>query len=449
MITRPKQSGRLGQRLGSLRLERLVGEGGMGSVYEARCLREYRSFAVKILHPELVRDPLIYARFHREARIASSLKSEHIVSVRDFTKTEDGTPYLVMDLLQGRDLRRILASEAPLTATRAIDLISQACRGLRVAHEHQPAIIHRDLKPENLFVCCNELDKELLKILDFGIAKVLWSVDSTTRTGSVLGTPHYMSPEQAEGVTTLDQRTDIYSLGGILYEALSGHKAHPGATYNQVISHILLKSPTPLDKIRTDLSNDLVGIVQRAMAVDPAARYQTVAEFEEALASVRLAAVSAVRGIAVTRPAEPQQDLETVTLRPEPESDSLPQHRVAQHWVRPALPLRRELAARSINQQVTFSGADALRYKGRLRLVAGIVLSSFVLSVSLKHEANNTLTGTVPAAIGTSFGQVRRDLAARPQKSSAKVVEGNAEANVCDDAARNAIADQLLVIKPT
>ncbi|HMA97228.1 MAG TPA: serine/threonine-protein kinase, partial [Polyangiaceae bacterium] len=364
MITRPKQSGRLGQQLGSLRLERLVGEGGMGSVYEARCLREYRSFAVKILHPELVRDPLIYARFHREARIASSLKSEHIVSVRDFTKTEDGTPYLVMDLLQGRDLRRILASEAPLTATRAIDLISQACRGLRVAHEHQPAIIHRDLKPENLFVCCNELDKELLKILDFGIAKVLWSVDSTTRTGSVLGTPHYMSPEQAEGVTTLDQRTDIYSLGGILYEALSGHKAHPGATYNQVISHILLKSPTPLDKIRTDLSNDLVGIVQRAMAVDPAARYQTVAEFEEALASVRLAAVSAVRGIAVTRPAEPQQDLETVTLRPEPESDSLPQHRVAQHWVRPALPLRRELAARSINQQVTFSGADALRYKG-------------------------------------------------------------------------------------
>lgn len=315
-------SSRVGEQLGGLRLDRLIGEGGMGAVYEAHHVLFGKRHAVKLLHPELACDPKMYARFHREAQIASVLKSEHIVPVRKFANAADGTPYLVMDLLEGRDLAYILARESPLRVSRVSGLLLQACRGLRVAHEHRPGVIHRDLKPENLFVCSRNGGRELLKILDFGIAKLLepQSGDSLTGTGNVIGTPHYMSPEQAEGKKEIDQRTDIYALGAILYEALSGQKAHPGKWYNEIISHILLKKPIPLEQHRADLPVELLAIVRRAMETDPSKRYPSIAQLADALISFQLRHTAQTQARVVVSPTvRTLQDLASHTLVSEPD----------------------------------------------------------------------------------------------------------------------------------
>ena len=276
---------RVGERLGVLRLERRIGEGGMGTVYEARNLLIGRREAVKLVLPELARNPYFRVRFQREAEIAQSLENEHIVRVKEYGTARDGTPYLVMDLLEGLSLRALLDQQGPLPVARALELALQACKGLRVAHEHRPAIVHRDVKPENLFVCRGAHRAECLKILDFGIAKFLESTDleAVTRTGNLCGTPHYMSPEQVRSPKTIDQRTDVYALGVVLYEALSGAKPHPGDSYNEILSHVLLKDPIPLDSARADLAPPLVKLVHRAIESDVTKRFQSVAELAQAL----------------------------------------------------------------------------------------------------------------------------------------------------------------------
>ena len=276
---------RVGERLGVLRLERRIGEGGMGTVYEASNLLLGRREAVKLVLPELARNPDLRARFRREAEIAHSLENEHIVRVKEYGSATDGTPYLVMDLLEGLSLRALLDQQGPLPVARTLELVLQACQGLRVAHEHRPAIVHRDVKPENLFICRGAYGTECLKILDFGIAKLMESteVEPLTRTGNLCGTPHYMSPEQVRSPKTIDQRTDVYALGVVLYEALSGAKPHPGDSYNEILSHVLLKDPIPLDSFRADLAPPLVKLVHRAIESDVSKRFQSVAELAKAL----------------------------------------------------------------------------------------------------------------------------------------------------------------------
>lgn len=304
---------RVGERLGNLQLVRLVGEGGMGAVYEAQQLGTRQRLAVKLLHPELSRDPASYARFRREAQIAVSLETEHVVPVSRFGKAHDGTPYLVMEFLEGEDLRSLLARDAPLSAHRAASLILQACRGLGVAHAR--GIVHRDLKPENLFVCRRD-GRELLKLLDFGIAKLLvpQSGGATVQTQSVMGTPHYMSPEQAEGTKAIDQRTDIYALGTILYEALCSQRAHPGGSYNEIISHILLKAPVPLASLRADLSPILLAAVERAMEADVAKRYQSIVQLMRALERFLTSADAASGRRPVLRPVQVPRSSDASTL---------------------------------------------------------------------------------------------------------------------------------------
>ncbi len=315
-----QQPSRVGEQLGNLRLVRLIGAGGMAAVYEARHVILGGRQAVKLLHPERARDPQACNRFLKEAKIAASLTSEHVVPVREFGNANDGTPYLVMDFLDGEDLGTIIAHEAPLQASRAVDLMQQVCRGLRVAHEHQPGIVHRDLKPENLFVCQRDDGTELLKILDFGIAKLLESIDSTTRTGSVIGTPHYMSPEQAEGAKTVDQQTDIYAVGAILYEALSGRKAHPGNSYTEIFKHVLMDTPTPLELLRGDLPPTLLDIVRRAMETDPSKRFQSAAQLTEALTRFQTTNIHPTRLTIGIRTARSPQDAVASTLDSESES---------------------------------------------------------------------------------------------------------------------------------
>jgi len=261
-----------------------IDQGGMGAVYEAKHVTLGRRFAVKFLRPELCADPRTLARFEQEAQAAGKLESEHICSIVDVGEADDGTPCLVMEYLAGESLADVLSDLGPLPISRAVDLVRQIARGLEVAHRER--IIHRDLKPKNLILCRRSDGTDLVKIVDFGIAKLAGTEPSagTTTTGNAPGTPHYMSPEQARGDKNLDERTDIYALGVIAYELLSGKKPHPGDSYNAIIYQILSKQPVPLREHRPEVPEGLARVVSRAMATDPADRFESVRQLERALA---------------------------------------------------------------------------------------------------------------------------------------------------------------------
>jgi serine/threonine-protein kinase len=277
--------GRLGEVLGErYELSRLLGAGGMGVVYEARHTVIGRRFAVKLLHPQHARQPAMLTRFQREARAAGSLENDHIAAAVDFGFAADGAPYLVMEQLEGEDLAALIAREGPQPVRRAVSLVVQACRGLAAAHARD--IVHRDLKPANLFLTRRADGADLVKVLDFGIAKLLDADDtgaSITGTGKLLGTASYMPPEQARGDGDLDHRIDVYALGAILYELLAGMRAHPGTSYNAVLFHILTQRPDPLGLRRPDVPAGLQRVIERAMAPDRAERHQSVTTLLEAL----------------------------------------------------------------------------------------------------------------------------------------------------------------------
>jgi endoglucanase len=280
-----KPDARSGEILaGKYRIHRFIAAGGMAAVYEAQHLVVKRRFAVKILRPDFSQRREILARFLREAETAGALEGENIASAVDFGVADDGSPFIVMEYLVGAPLHALLARAQRLPMGRAADLCVQACRGVHAAHG--AGIIHRDLKPQNLFVCRREDGTDLLKVLDFGVAKlqVGEGQSAVTRTGAVLGTPFYMAPEQARGDRDLDCRVDVYGLGAVLYELLSGQKPHPGESHNAVLHHIATQPALPLASIAPDLPAPLVAIVHRALEADPRDRFLSAKEVEEALA---------------------------------------------------------------------------------------------------------------------------------------------------------------------
>ncbi|MBN1612758.1 MAG: serine/threonine protein kinase, partial [Polyangiaceae bacterium] len=214
---------RVGRVLGGrYELLRLIGSGGMGSVYEARHRDIHRRFAVKIMHRRHVTSPFGVMRFKREARVAAAVDSEYVVSMVDWGEADDATPYLVMEYLEGMSLRALLRREGQLAPVRAVNLVLDACLGTAVAHE--VGVIHRDLKPENLFVTRRRTGEEMVKVLDYGVAKLVGDANGelSTRSGQAIGTPSYMPPEQASDAASVDRSVDIYALGVVLLEALCG-----------------------------------------------------------------------------------------------------------------------------------------------------------------------------------------------------------------------------------
>jgi serine/threonine-protein kinase len=280
---------------GKYKLVRLLGKGGMGEVYEAQHSVIGRRFAIKFLHPHLAANSEVVARFQREAQAAGSLENENIAAVVDAGTADDGAPFLVMEYLDGEDLAHLLVRGGPLPVPRAAYIIIQACRGLAAAHGR--GIVHRDLKPENLFVCKRNDTSDLIKVLDFGIAKLHAGSAGTglTQTGTTMGTPFYMSLEQARGAKEVGQRTDIYALGVILYEILSGAKPHPGESYNEILYHVLTQEPAPLDSIRPELPAGLSAVVQKAMAREAGERYASAADLTTALIPYAGRAVTPLR----------------------------------------------------------------------------------------------------------------------------------------------------------
>jgi endoglucanase len=264
---------RIGETVGGkYRIVRLLARGGMGVVYEAHHAVVRRRFAIKFLRRDLAERRDILNRFQREAEAAGALENDNVTAAVDFGISDDGAPFIVMEYLVGESLADLLEREGRLPVQRAADLVAQACRGVDAAHA--AGIVHRDLKPHNLFVARRDDGTDLVKVLDFGVAK-LQAIDEATAatgTGTILGTAAYMSPEQARGEKAVDKRTDIYALGAILFEILSKKMPHPGDSPNAILHHIATQAAVPLDSVQPDLPAPLVAIVARILSSDPAAR---------------------------------------------------------------------------------------------------------------------------------------------------------------------------------
>jgi hypothetical protein len=275
---------------GKYQLIRQLGEGGMGAVYEARHLGTARRVAVKVIAGEaLSKNVDIVSRFQREAMATGAIESQYIAHVVDTgVDRTSGSPYMVMDLLVGEDVEHAIRRLGPLPPDLALRIVAQACLGLQKAHESN--VVHRDIKPANLYLTRRDGGEVVLKILDFGIAKMkVGSIASSegknlTRTGAMLGSPLYMSPEQAFGKKTLDHRTDIWSLGVVLYEMLSGATPHGDAeTVGELIVRICQQTPRVVQELAPWVPPEIATIVHRALALDPNARFATASEFYAAI----------------------------------------------------------------------------------------------------------------------------------------------------------------------
>ncbi len=284
-MSAPDRQDRVGETVGDkYRVVRFLAEGGMAAVYEARHLVVNRRFAIKFLRVDLAAQRGALERFQREASVAGGLEQENVAAVMDFGVAADGAPYIVMEYLAGETLASLLRREGKLPVRRAVDLCVQASLALTAAHA--AGVVHRDLKPQNLFVCRRPDGSDLLKVLDFGVAKLqeAESHGMVTATGATLGTPFYMAPEQARGEDTCDQRTDVYGLGAVLYELLSGRRPHVGDSHNAVLHHICTQDAIPLSDVAADVPPELVAIVHRCLAGSPDHRFPSMGSLAEALA---------------------------------------------------------------------------------------------------------------------------------------------------------------------
>jgi tRNA A-37 threonylcarbamoyl transferase component Bud32 len=272
---------------GRYEILRLIGEGGMGAVYEARHVSIGKRVALKVLSKDLVKDEEAIKRFQREAQIAGSLGHVNICEVMDFGVDENGAPFLVMEFLEGYSLAEIIALEKRLTLVHACDIMSQVLYGLEEAHGK--GIVHRDLKPENIFVTQMKGFGEVAKILDFGISKIMKSGPESmrlTKTGALIGTPYYMSPEQVRGRKDLDARCDLYACGVIFYEMLTGKVPFWGETFNEIIVRIIEEEAPDPRTIVPDLREDAVVFIRRCIDKDICRRPASAAEMKMEIESL-------------------------------------------------------------------------------------------------------------------------------------------------------------------
>lgn len=267
---------------GKYSVVRVLGEGGMGIVLEARHLRLGQGVALKMLRPTLLAEHDVVARFEREARAIARLQGPHVARILDVEVLDNGTPFMVMELLRGRELDAEIQVRGKLPVTEAVGYVLQACAGMSEAH--RMGIIHRDIKPSNLFLSENEGYRSV-KLLDFGISKLAGDVQvKVTTTATAFGTPLYMSPEQVRSAKDVDARADIWSIGVVLYELLSGKSPFDYPSATAVLAAIIADNPTPIGKLCPDLPRPLADAVTKALQKDPNARFPDVRALAAAIA---------------------------------------------------------------------------------------------------------------------------------------------------------------------
>jgi tRNA A-37 threonylcarbamoyl transferase component Bud32 len=289
---RPHEPTNHPERIGDrYKIEELIGVGGMGAVYRGRHEAMGKTLAVKVLHEDAVGNKKAVLRFDQEARAASALTHPHLVSVYDYGVTDDGAPYLVMDYLEGKSLAAIIKEEGEVNPTRALTIFIQIAEGIE--HAHKKGVIHRDLKPSNVIITKTDREQDFVKIVDFGIAKLMTTAvgsadNSLTQTGEIFGSPLYMSPEQCTG-EQLDQRSDIYSLGCLMYETLTGRPPLQGANPVQTIMlHVQEEAPSIASTANhITLPPGLASVVMRCLSKAPSDRYQSAEALMSDLEKVR------------------------------------------------------------------------------------------------------------------------------------------------------------------
>lgn len=289
------------------RVERILGRGGMGYVVEAVHVHLNEPVAIKLMMPELCEQEEPVTRFLREARASVRIRSEHVARVLDVGTLEDGAPYMVMEYLDGWDLSEELDQRQYLPIGDAVDYILQSCEAIAVAHSI--GIVHRDLKPANLFLTRRADDTPLIKVLDFGISKAIVTeqgqlAPSLTATQALMGSPNYMSPEQVRRPKTVDTRTDIWALGVILHEFLTGHQPFVADTAMSVLAAVVSDPPPNARELRPDIPEGLNAVILKCLEKNPKDRYQHVAELARALApyapDYAVPSVSRIAGILKT-----------------------------------------------------------------------------------------------------------------------------------------------------
>ena len=275
----------IGQQFGNYRAVSLLGEGGMGAVYLAEHPAIGRRVAVKVLHKNYIRDENLLTRFLNEARAANAIRHPNIIEILDSGTIADGTPFLVMELLEGESLGTRIRRDGALPIQTAVEFCYQTASALGAAHKK--GIVHRDLKPDNLFVVPDPHDpeRERIKVLDFGIAKLQQSANDSvkTRTGTLMGTPIYMSPEQCRGTKTVDHRSDIYSLGIIFFEMLCGQPPFVSEGFGELVNMHLNVAPAAPSTQNANVSPAIDAIVLKMLSKNPDERFADMGELMTAL----------------------------------------------------------------------------------------------------------------------------------------------------------------------
>jgi serine/threonine-protein kinase len=267
------------------RIERKIGQGGMGAVFAAHHELLHQRVAIKVLSADVAAEGEAVTRFLNEARAAARIVSEHVVRVTDVATLDSGVPYMVLELLEGSDLSKVVEERGALPVAQAVDWVLQACAG--VAKAHALGVVHRDLKPSNLFLAQRDDGTSVVKVLDFGISKAtnpaLVPTHTLTATGSMIGSPCYMAPEQVRNAKQVDARTDIWAIGVILYELLTATRPFGGETLGELLVAIVEQQPPPIASIRRDVPPGLEQVVARCLKRTPAERFSSIVELAQAL----------------------------------------------------------------------------------------------------------------------------------------------------------------------
>ncbi len=382
---------------GKYRLSRLLGAGGMGSVWAARNELTDRDFAIKFLLPSLAQSKEALHRFFLEARACGQIKHPAVVNVYDMGQAEDGSPYLVMELLEGEGFDQRLARAGTFRPGEAAAWIAFVARGLEEAHVR--GLVHRDLKPGNIFFALDDRGDVIPKILDFGVSKATYAKDGDfvkTSTGAVLGSPAYMSPEQAQGETDIDSRSDVWSLGVILYEALTGQVPFDAPNYNALMISIITKPHKPVIEVAPGVPAEISALIDQTLTKERAQRIGTARELADRLEAAAAATQSG---------SFPAYTTKVPTLMPGPMGlrlGSNPAISTGGPWA-DAHPTQRMARAKAQRSRMLVGGAVAL--------AAALLLSGAL--VFMKTRAPTVaIAGRTSAALNASMAHLHKELAA-------------------------------------
>jgi eukaryotic-like serine/threonine-protein kinase len=368
---------------GKFRLDACIGQGGMGSVWSATHLGLGHQIAIKLISREFARSPEALRRFDAEAKAAARLQSRHVVQVHDNGTLEDGTPYIAMELLSGESLQQRIDRAGPLSVAETVNVLAQCCKALGRAHA--VGIVHRDIKPDNIFLSRSP-DEEgyVVKVLDFGVAKIsLGGGDqSATKTGAVLGTPLYMSPEQARGLKNVDHRTDLYSLGIVAYTMLTGRVAFYGESFGDILLKICTE-PLPSLRLSANVPAGLDIWLQRVCARDPGNRCASAQEFIDTL--------RAATGRAGSSPGVDASSGATPAVAPTLADSDAP-------WRLPPSPPAQSLA--EANVAITAAGVPRKNHGVAIvvSLFTGLILAATITFFALSRSADPRSAGPAHAS---------------------------------------------------